>query len=513
MNHGGLGYIDLEGDTVCLAFPPELLEHSFVRRDGVMYGIYYLPRDTEQYRNITVRHDLMLTPIPHRFWSRAARLNLRIRHQPGMIHKISDFLSTNKTSILHSESTRSGYRYETWSFYIVFEDLIGKLDFDPEQSVYVQTLARLNELEHALNHKCRDALFFDDKDIDLRTPVTALHNTALAYFHNYVEVAKDDTKLGWLCDPFEMRCTSTGKLECANGDLGGILRSRERMCTERLTPTVVFTGLDTRYLNLRTAIIPQDVLPRFFQLAVEYTRSGQPDSCCGLISSLTNLFPPEYNVWSSHNRTLRSTEKSERGSMVFLIEDQRENVRSAKETVELATSRLFDLNNTTTFPDNMNIEFLQPSIRSITLENVRRRVREQVKDRGIYDVFISYCSKDLKVANDLAKRLEKAKLRPFIAPRAIEPGDPFEEEILHGIKDCKEMCVLCTGDSLRSEWVHTEWGAARVLNKRIVPVLYGITEKDLPLRLRQNQAVHFNDEDLREYARLVRIRIESSEIG
>jgi hypothetical protein len=513
MNHGGLGYIEIAGDTVYLGFPPELLEHSFVRRDGVMYGIYYLPRDTEDYGEILVKHDLMLTPIPHRFWSRAARLNLRIRHQPGMIHKISEFLARNRTSILHSESTRSGYRYENWSFYIVFEDLVGNLDFDPEQSVYLQTIARLDELEYALNHECRSALFFDEKDIDLSMPVTALHNTALAYFHNYVQVAKNDSKLGWLFDPFEMKCTGTGMLECSNGDLAGILKSRERMCKEKLVPTVVFTGLDTRYLNLRTAIIPQDVLPRFFQLVVEYTRSGQPDSCCGLISSLTDLFPPGYNVWSSHNRTLRSTEKSERGSMVFLIEDRSKDFRSAGATIEEASSRLSDLNSTISLPEGVNIVFEPPSVRPVTLENVRRTVGEQLKGRGTVDIFISYCHKDVKVANDLARRLEKAGLKCFVAPHVIEPGNPIDDEVFQAIRDCKEICVLWTESSLLSYWVHTEWGAARVLNKKIVGVLYGITAEKLPGPLRMNQVVEFHDEDLGEYARLVRMRIDSSQIG
>ena len=114
----------------------------------------------------------------------------------------------------------------------------------------------------------------------------------------------------------------------------------------------------------------------------------------------------------------------------------------------------------------------------------------------------------LQLANELAGKLEVHGVRCFVAPRAMEPGDLFEEKIFQAIRSCSEVCVLCTANSLRSEWVHTEYGAARIVKKTIVPVLYGVTEKRLPLRLRNLQTVPYNDKAIADYAMRLKRRIE-----
>jgi TIR domain len=50
------------------------------------------------------------------------------------------------------------------------------------------------------------------------------------------------------------------------------------------------------------------------------------------------------------------------------------------------------------------------------------------------DVFISYSIKDDKIAGEICSAMEKKKIRCWIAPRDINPGDPFAEAIIDGIK-------------------------------------------------------------------------------
>ena len=207
MNHGGLGVYE----SGYLSLPPELMEQAFVGRDGTMYGIFYPPRIGQPgYPAIGHHLDIMLTPIPYRFWPRTARLMIRMPHQPEMIHSISAFLESKGVSIVQAESTRSGYRYETWSFYLVFED-IDTLSFDNKRSVYIETHNKLSDLCNAIELECGPALFVEPNDIDLSSAVHPSYNTALAYFHNQVQEAHssagDDT---WIREPFSMQCKGPG---------------------------------------------------------------------------------------------------------------------------------------------------------------------------------------------------------------------------------------------------------------------------------------------------------------
>lgn len=514
MNHGGLGHLAIEADKATLTFPPELLEHSFVRREGRMYGIYYKPgvRGRSRYKGLQMGHDLMLTPIPYRFWPRAARLTLRIRHEPRMIHMVSSFLADNDISIIQSESTRSGYRYETWSFYIVFEDLGDTLTWDRHRHVYRETYDRLAQLVKDLRRECDPVLFVDRGDVDLRAPVTKYHNTALGYFYRYAETCKSrgshDT---WMHSPFKLDCKGAGTL-VSRGDLVTILERLPDLRLDAESPTVVFAGMDARYLNIRTAIIPPSRLHRFIEVSIDYTRSGNPDTCIGLISRITSLFPWGYNIWSSHNRTFESKEIRERGRIVFLIEDQDANGKTAAQVEAEARALFSTLNERIQFDDERTIRFQQPRVTSVTPELVLEETQRQARERQGPDVFISHRHQDVDLARKVKESLEKIGfLTCYLAEEEMKSGARLADSIREAIRGCREMCVICTPGTFGSEWIRSEIAAAWVLGKTIVPVMAGMPTEELPPPLNSRHAVPISR--CNAYARDARLRIDGSQRG
>jgi len=70
----------------------------------------------------------------------------------------------------------------------------------------------------------------------------------------------------------------------------------------------------------------------------------------------------------------------------------------------------------------------------------------------------------------------------------------------------EEVWLLATPESLRSEWVTTEWGVAWALGKNIVPILLGCTLNALPLRLQVRE--HFLFEEHEEEIDKFRARLK-----
>lgn len=73
-----------------------------------------------------------------------------------------------------------------------------------------------------------------------------------------------------------------------------------------------------------------------------------------------------------------------------------------------------------------------------------------------YDVFISYSSKDKTTADTLCALLEQSKIRCWIAPRDVGPGQSYAACITRAIKSSKVLVVVFSGNANRSEQVSRE---------------------------------------------------------
>jgi hypothetical protein len=98
----------------------------------------------------------------------------------------------------------------------------------------------------------------------------------------------------------------------------------------------------------------------------------------------------------------------------------------------------------------------------------------------MYRIFISHGSEDSWVVSQFARRIKQdAKAETFLDVYDIAKGDDFESQIFEALPGCQELVALLTPWSVNRNWVWTEIGAARVLGKRILGVLYGVTIENL----------------------------------
>jgi hypothetical protein len=79
----------------------------------------------------------------------------------------------------------------------------------------------------------------------------------------------------------------------------------------------------------------------------------------------------------------------------------------------------------------------------------------------------------------MADAIEAVGLATFLDVNDIEVGDEIGNDIRKAIRNCFEFVVLVTPASLDRRYVWMEIGAAWVLRKRIVAVLYQITPAEI----------------------------------
>ena len=85
------------------------------------------------------------------------------------------------------------------------------------------------------------------------------------------------------------------------------------------------------------------------------------------------------------------------------------------------------------------------------------------------DVFISYSSKDKTIADAICSGLEQAKIRCWIAPRDIIPGQVYGEAIVAAINNCKVTLLIYSANSNASIHVLREVERAVSRGKIVVP--------------------------------------------
>lgn len=109
-----------------------------------------------------------------------------------------------------------------------------------------------------------------------------------------------------------------------------------------------------------------------------------------------------------------------------------------------------------------------------------------------YDVFLSYSTNNSREARSVSDAITFAGKTVFLAEKNIQPGHYFEDEIRKALKGSREVWLLVSPQSMQSEWVTTEWGAAWALEKKIIPILLRCDVSSLPDRLKRIQHVDFH---------------------
>jgi hypothetical protein len=135
--------------------------------------------------------------------------------------------------------------------------------------------------------------------------------------------------------------------------------------------------------------------------------------------------------------------------------------------------------------------YQDPNFIQITRNAILWTSKQTNDSQYAYDLFLSFSSRNKDQAREVYADAIALGLRVFMDEREVAPGEEFSEVIRAALVGSREMALLATTDSMASEWVTTEWGAAWALRRKITPILYRCDTNALPERLRQKQAIDF----------------------
>lgn len=122
-------------------------------------------------------------------------------------------------------------------------------------------------------------------------------------------------------------------------------------------------------------------------------------------------------------------------------------------------------------------------------------------------VFISHSSAETWIAHKICEDIMRLGIDVFLDNKDIQTGDDFDIKTDEHIVDSDEIIILVSQAALRSHWVMIECGAARVLRKRLVPILIDVAPNELPQPINRHLARDLNQIE-RYYGELLQ-RLES----
>ena len=113
-------------------------------------------------------------------------------------------------------------------------------------------------------------------------------------------------------------------------------------------------------------------------------------------------------------------------------------------------------------------------------------------------IFISFSGKaDESKAKFLKKKLMDGydgSLRVFVSSVSMRGGE-WRGQIKERISECKALLLLCSRGSILQPWLMFEAGAAYMIGKRVVPLVFGGLSKDaLPSTISDITAFDATDE-------------------
>ena len=115
----------------------------------------------------------------------------------------------------------------------------------------------------------------------------------------------------------------------------------------------------------------------------------------------------------------------------------------------------------------------------------------------MFSIFLSHTSIDKPFVEKLAKDLQRIGVNVWYDKWEIKPGDSLIWKIEEGIKENSYLGIVLTPESLNSEWVKSELGAAWVkqMNTRkvvVIPILY--RNCTIPLFLSDRKYADFRED-------------------
>ena len=111
-------------------------------------------------------------------------------------------------------------------------------------------------------------------------------------------------------------------------------------------------------------------------------------------------------------------------------------------------------------------------------------------------IFISYSRADgREFAEAFERRLKHEGIRSWRDLKSMEAGD-IRPQVLRAIEDAKHFVLILSSRALTSDWIKREWSHARMVGKRVSPVLAdpALNRADLPPWMRREEVFDIDPE-------------------
>jgi TIR domain-containing protein len=106
------------------------------------------------------------------------------------------------------------------------------------------------------------------------------------------------------------------------------------------------------------------------------------------------------------------------------------------------------------------------------------------------DCFISYSTKDQKLAEFVRAELQQHGLSVFMAQASLKPGQQWSDEIRANLKASDWVLFLASSAACESPWVQQELGMAIGASKRLIPTVWDLDPSNLPGWVSEKQALN-----------------------
>jgi TolB-like protein/Flp pilus assembly protein TadD len=112
-------------------------------------------------------------------------------------------------------------------------------------------------------------------------------------------------------------------------------------------------------------------------------------------------------------------------------------------------------------------------------------------------LFVSHSSHDAPLANRLVEDCERRGVRCWIAPRDVEPGALYAEEIIRGIDECQALALILSAHAVASSHVGKELERASSKRRRVMVVRVDSAPLNRAFEyfLSESQWIEFRGED------------------
>lgn len=125
----------------------------------------------------------------------------------------------------------------------------------------------------------------------------------------------------------------------------------------------------------------------------------------------------------------------------------------------------------------------------------------------IYQVLISSAPKDRDLAENLAQSVRETGAHVLSVEQTPARGEAVDFDLRRALQKADEILLVLTDRSLNNPYLLYEMGAAFSLHKRVIPVLVGVEEGEIPPLVAQFQYVRYAD--LRAYLNQLEQRVKA----